>query len=157
MFAGRFFRQYLEQEVRTALRDAGCRYPETLRVEVDAVAGLPQRGEQWLVVEAASQDAATSGKAGACLVVREGKANAPELPLEKARINIGRVVDVYRDGGLFRRNDLVFERHEVNRSSRASTRTSSTTAPPASIASSTTAGTSAAAPANAAPGSSATA
>ena len=80
LFAGRFFRQYLEQEVRTSLRDAGCRYPETLRVEVHAVAGLPQRGEQWLVVEAASQDAATSGKAGACLIVREGKAGAPEFP-----------------------------------------------------------------------------
>ena len=115
LFAGRFFRQYLEQEVRTSLRDAGCRYPETLRVEVHAVAGLPQRGEQWLVVEAASQDAATSGKAGACLIVREGKAGAPEFPLDKARINIGRVVDVYRAGGLFRRNDVVFDDETVSR------------------------------------------
>ena len=77
----------------------------------------------------------------ACLVVREGTANAPEFRLEKARTNIGRVVDVYRAGGLFRRNDLAFDETEINRSSRASTPTSSTTAPPASIASSTTAGT----------------
>jgi hypothetical protein len=40
--------------------------------------------------------------------VREGTANAAELSLEKARINIGRVVDVYRDAGLYRRNDLAF-------------------------------------------------
>ena len=51
------------------------------------------------------------------LVVREGTANTAELPLEKARINIGRVVDVYRDAGLFRRNDLAFPAEtDVNRS-----------------------------------------
>src|SRR5690242_4750378 len=33
-FSGAFFRQYLEHEVRNGLRDAGCRYPENLRVEV---------------------------------------------------------------------------------------------------------------------------
>jgi hypothetical protein len=36
--------------------------------------------------------------------------------LEKPRVNIGRVVDVYRTEGLFRRNDLAFEADtEVNR------------------------------------------
>ncbi len=52
LFAGQFFRQYLEQEVHGALRAAGCRFPENLRVEVDPRVGLPQRGEDWLVVEA---------------------------------------------------------------------------------------------------------
>jgi hypothetical protein len=47
--------------------------------------------------------------------VREGEANVAELPLEKARINIGRVVDVYREAGLFRRNDLAFSAEsEIN-------------------------------------------
>jgi hypothetical protein len=115
VFAGRFFRQYLEQEVRGALRDAGCRYPENLRVDVDPVVGLPQRGETWLVVEAASQEPLAGSAAR--LVVREGTANVAELRLEKARVNIGRVVDVYRAEGLFRRNDLVFaEETEINAS-----------------------------------------
>ena len=116
VYAGSFFRRYLEQEVRNALRDAGCRYPENLRVEVDPASGLPRPGEEWLVVEAGAQEAAGEPRAVARLVVREGKANCAELRLDKPRINIGRVVDVYRDAGLFRRNDLAFaEDSEINR------------------------------------------
>jgi hypothetical protein len=115
IFAGRFFRQYLEQEVRNALQEAGCRYPDTLRVDVDPVVGLPQPGEQWLIVEAGSQDRAAG--AAARLVVCDGSANVSELRLDKARINIGRVVDVYRAEGLFRRNDLAFSAEtEINAS-----------------------------------------
>ena len=118
VFAGRFFRRYLEQEVRNALRNSGCRFPDNLRVDVDPVAGMPQPGETWLHVETASQQRADGGlQPVAKLVVREGNANAAELRLEKARTNIGRVVDVYRSEGLFRRNDLAFEADtEVNRS-----------------------------------------
>jgi hypothetical protein len=116
LFAGRFFRQYLEQEVRGALRDAGCRYPENLRVDVEVRVGLPLPGEPWLVVETGSQEQLHAQRL-ARLVVREGSANAAEVTLEKARTNIGRVVDVYRDEGLFRRNDLAFaEDTEINRS-----------------------------------------
>jgi len=115
VFAGRFFRTYLEQEIHDALRDAGCRFPENLRVEVRASAGLPQRGENWLSVEVGSQ--AGTSRPIAKLVVREGTANAAEVRLEKARTNIGRVVDVYRAAGLFRRNDLAFAAEtEINRS-----------------------------------------
>jgi hypothetical protein len=109
LFAGRFFRQYLEQEVRVSLRDAGCRYSDTLRVEVQAVAGFPLRGEEWLVVEATSQEAARDPDAR--LVAGEGKV----FPLAKARTNIGRVADVYRAGGLYRRNDVVLEDETVSR------------------------------------------
>ena len=116
VFAGGFFRRYLEQEIAGALRNAGCRYPENLRVEVDASAGLPAGGEEWLVVEAASQHPEGEAAPRARLVVREGKANLESVPLAKARINIGRVVDVYRERGLFRRNDLAFsENTEINR------------------------------------------
>ena len=117
IFAGQFFRKYLEQEVHNALRTGGCRYPENLRVDVAASVGLPQRDEQWLVVEAVSLEQTGEGKRAARLVVREGAANTVELALEKARTNIGRVVDVYRDAGLYRRNDLAFaDDTEINRS-----------------------------------------
>lgn len=115
IFSGRFFRKYLEQEVHSALRDAGCRFPENLRIEVNATIGLPQPGEPWLTVEVGSQGKPTSPAAR--LVVIEGTANTTEVRLEKARTNIGRVVDVYRSAGLFRRNDLAFvEDTEINRS-----------------------------------------
>jgi len=113
VFAGRFFRQYLERELHSSLKDSGCRFPDSLRVEVNSTPGSP--GEHWLGVEAGFQD----GTAYACarLIVREGAANVPEVRLDKARTNIGRVVDVYRDAGLFRRNDLAFaEDTDVNQS-----------------------------------------
>jgi pSer/pThr/pTyr-binding forkhead associated (FHA) protein len=45
-----------------------------------------------------------------------GQANEAEIMLSKARINIGRAVDVYRAEGLLRRNDLAFtEDTEINR------------------------------------------
>jgi hypothetical protein len=116
LFAGKFFRQYLEQEVRGALRNGGCRYPENLRVDVEARVGLPRRGEEWLIIETGSQEEAGAKRVGK-LVVQEGTANRAEVKLEKARTNIGRTVDVYRDEGLFRRNDLAFvEDTEINRS-----------------------------------------
>lgn len=117
VFTGQFFRKYLEQEVHNALRTGGCRFPENLRVDVAATVGLPRRDEQWLVVEAVSLEQAGVDTQAARLVVQEGAANAAELRFDKARINIGRVVDVYRDAGLFRRNDLAFAADtEINRS-----------------------------------------
>ncbi len=119
VFAGRFFRKYLEQEVRNALRDGACRFPDNLRVDVEPIAGLPKPGEAWLQVEAASQEVSDArvGKPCGRLIVSEGDANASEVRLDKARTNIGRVVDVYRSEGLFRRNDLAFEADtEINRS-----------------------------------------
>lgn len=117
LFAGKFFRRYLEQEIHAALRAAGCRFPENLRIHVEPRMELPQRGEDWLVVEVVSQEAATLARPVARLAVREGAANVAELRLEKARTHIGRTRDVYRSEGLFRRNDLVFEEEtEINRS-----------------------------------------
>ncbi len=116
LFAGTFFRRYLEQEVHGALHAAGCRFPENLRVDVEPQAGMPERGENWLMVQVLSQDSAVA-KRVAHLVIQEGTANVAELRLDKARTHIGRTRDVYRNEGLFRRNDLVFEDDtEVNRS-----------------------------------------
>lgn len=118
IFAGRFFRQYLEQEVRQALRDGGIRFPDNLRVDVEPQPGLPKAGEAWLVVQTASQEITDAGKKPAGkLIIREGQANTTEMRLDRSRTNIGRVVDVYREEGIFRRNDLVFEADtEINRS-----------------------------------------
>jgi len=116
LFRGAFFRKYLDQEVQNSLRAAGCRFPENLRIEVDVATGLPQRGERWLIVETATQER-RPGDAVARLVVRSGSANVAELRLEKPRTNVGREVNVYRNQGLFRRNDLAFfEDTEINRS-----------------------------------------
>ena len=52
VFTSRFFRQYLEQEVRGALRNSACRFPEHLRVDVAATVGLPPRDGNWLTVAA---------------------------------------------------------------------------------------------------------
>jgi hypothetical protein len=115
LFSGQFFRRYLEQEVRNALREAGCRYPETLSVHVNPIPGLPRKDEKWLIVEAVTQE--QTAMPAARLTVRSGEANMAEVPLDKARLNIGRVIDVYRAEGLFRRNDLAFEADTaINRS-----------------------------------------
>jgi hypothetical protein len=115
LFRGEFFRRYVEQEVQNSLRAAGCRFPENLRVEVDVTTGLPMSGERWLLVEAGMQERPSEGPAR--LVVRSGAANVAELQLEKPRVNIGREVNVYRNQGLHRRNDLAFtEDTEANRS-----------------------------------------
>ena len=77
VFTGQFFRKYLEQEVHGALRTAGCRFPDNLRVDVTARVGLPARDEPWLVVEAVSRGAGGgAGNGGARLVVHAGSANA---------------------------------------------------------------------------------
>ncbi|HXS96361.1 MAG TPA: FHA domain-containing protein [Candidatus Limnocylindrales bacterium] len=117
LFAGVFFRRYLEHEVCNALHGAGCRFPEKLRVDIEPLTGFPQSGEPWLIVEALSQQSAAAGARTGVLEVSAGDANVQRLRLEKPRINIGRVVDVYRDGGLHRRNDLAFAAEtEINAS-----------------------------------------
>jgi hypothetical protein len=104
--------------VKDSLRNAGCRYPENLRVTIQVTAGLLKAGDPWLSVEPEQQEPLPSGsRPAAKLVVRAGNANVSELPIEKNRTNIGRSTDVIRSHGIFRRNDLVFsEDSEVNRS-----------------------------------------
>jgi hypothetical protein len=116
-FTGKFFRAYFEQEVRSSLDRAECRYPEDLRLDVHVRRELPAAGEQWVWVDVESQErAAPAARRTAKLIVVEGQANAGEITLSKARTNIGRAVDVYRSEGLLRRNDLAFtEDTEINR------------------------------------------
>jgi hypothetical protein len=116
-FTGKFFRTYFERELRDSLDRSECRYPDDLRVDVHVARELPAPGERWVWVEAESLERpAAAARRTAKLIVVEGKANAAEIGLSKARTNIGRTVDVYRSEGMLRRNDLAFtEDTEINR------------------------------------------
>ncbi|MEO8596017.1 MAG: FHA domain-containing protein [Candidatus Solibacter sp.] len=116
-FRSGFFQSYLAHEIQEKLRADSIRFPERLSVQVEVATGLPLPDEKWLTVTVTAQEnPAGSGERGR-LVVREGSANAQELSLDKPRVRIGREVDVYREGGMVRRNDLAFVGDsEVNRS-----------------------------------------
>ncbi len=113
VFEREFFRRFFDEEVRKGLSKEACRFSEDLRVEIRTVAGVTG-DEDWLRVETVAEDVAPMPEEGprarraARLVVAAGTANKTEIPLQKARINIGRPVDVYKAEGLSRRNDLAF-------------------------------------------------
>jgi hypothetical protein len=118
IFKADFFRTYFEQEIRRALAKAESKYPEDLEVEVNVSSEFPGPDGIWLWIETEAQKRKprTPVRRSARLAVLEGKANRAELSLDKTRINIGRTVDVYRNEGLSRRNDLAFtEETEINR------------------------------------------
>src|SRR5882762_10271641 len=116
-----FLQGYFEQEIRKKLARSNYRFPEDLAVEFHTSEELPGARDQWLHVEAASRpkppaSAPTQSRRTARLVVVKGSALAPEILLNKERINIGRTVEVYRAQGPSRRNDLAFtEETEINR------------------------------------------
>ena len=118
VFRAEFFKKYFEQEIRKALVKAECKYPEDLEVDLDVTKDFPGPDGVWLSIETETQKRTrpTPARRSAKLTVLEGKANRSELPLSKARVNIGRTVTVYRNEGLSRRNDLAFtEETEINR------------------------------------------
>jgi len=110
VFEHEFFRRFFDEEVRKGLSKEACRFPDDLRVEVQAAS---EEGK-WLRVEMLAEDAAPPAEiaprrgGSATLVVSAGTANKSELTLEKARTNIGRLSEVYKAEGLSRRNDLAF-------------------------------------------------
>ena len=121
VFDREFFRKFFEEEVRKALAKEACRFPAGLRVEI-RVTGSDAGGKgKWLVVETIAEDTTPPAeeprsKRTARLVVVFGAANKTEIPLQKTRTNIGRLIDVYKEQGLSRRNDLAFaEDNPVNR------------------------------------------
>jgi hypothetical protein len=117
VFRSGFFRSYLEHEIQGNLRSDSVRFPEQLRVDVEVTTGLPLPNEAWLTVVAGMQQNPAGSGRPARLVVRAGNANAPEVPIGKSRVHVGREVDVYRNGGILRRNDLAFvEDSDENRS-----------------------------------------
>lgn len=111
VFRGPFFAQLMAQEMKTALAKYKCRFPDDLRAEVETSAQLPGRGEQWLIVETEAREAppqAAPAKRTGRVVVVKGTANKGDLLLTRARTNIGRPADVFREDGPSRRNDLYF-------------------------------------------------
>jgi hypothetical protein len=116
VFERDFFRRFFDEELRKGLSKEACRFPEDLRVEIRATA---EEGE-WLHVQMLAEEVPLQEvppvRRAARLVVAAGTANKAEIPLQKARINIGRLTDVYKSEGLSRRNDLAFaEDNPINR------------------------------------------
>jgi len=118
VFEREFFRRFFDEEVRKGLAKEACRFPEDMRVEIRATS---EEG-QWLLIETLSEEVIPSSEEAprarriARLVVSAGTANKTEIPLQKIRTNIGRLIDVYKSEGLSRRNDLAFaEDNPVNR------------------------------------------
>ena len=111
-FEGDFLGTYFAQEIKKSLSRSNYRFPSDLQVNIKPTTVLPLQGEPWIVVETMqrkpeSPAAAVQGQP-ARLVVLEGAANVQEIPINKARINIGRTIEVFRTGGPSRRNDLAF-------------------------------------------------
>ena len=118
VFQSDFFRKFFEEEVRKGMSKEACRYPEDLRVEIRVSDGDQAN---WLLIETLAEDVPAvveppRARRVAKLVVVAGRANKSEVPLQKTRTNIGRLVDVYKSEGLSRRNDLAFaEDNPINR------------------------------------------
>lgn len=121
IFERDFFRKFFEEEVRKGFVREDCRFPADLRVEIRVDSSESRNKRKWLRIETVAEDIApvaetAVGKRSAKLVVVSGTANKSEIPLQKARTNIGRLVDVYKSEGLSRRNDLAFaEDNAINR------------------------------------------
>ena len=116
-----FLTGYLKQELMKALARSSYRFPEEFDLEVKPITQLPGLGEDWILIETESRPTpardTSQARKMARLVVVQGVATPAEVPLNKARINIGRTVDVFRSDGPSRRNDLAFtEENEINRS-----------------------------------------
>jgi hypothetical protein len=114
VFEHDFFRRYFDEEVRNALSKEACRFPANLRVQISAIDTGLTKGAKWLIVEMLAEEIAAlpeevpRARRIAKLVVADGTANKSEIPLQKARTNIGRLSEVYKAEGLSRRNDLAF-------------------------------------------------
>jgi hypothetical protein len=122
VFERDFFRRFFEEEVRRSLARDSCRFPDDLRVEVRIASSESGDEDNWLRIETLAKEIqpTPSDSAGARrtarLVVIAGTPNKTEIQLQKARTNIGRLVDVYKSAGLSRRNDLAFaEDNPINR------------------------------------------
>lgn len=110
VFEHDFFRRYFNEELRKCLSKEACRFPAELRVETRA----SSEEAKWLRIETLAEEIvplaeeAPRARRVAKLVVSAGTANKSEIPLQKARTNIGRLTEVYKAEGLSRRNDLAF-------------------------------------------------
>ncbi len=122
VFERDFFRRFFEEEVRRSLARDSCRFPDDLRVEVRVASNESGDENHWLRIETLAEEIQpetsepASTRRSARLMVIAGTPNKTEIQLQKARTNIGRLIDVYKSEGLSRRNDLAFaEDNPINR------------------------------------------
>ena len=105
------FGERLGTDIREALEGSECELPRGFSVEVrTAEAGLRSFDIEYSVqpakTEAAPARAAVTGR----VIVVKGKTGNSEYALERARTNIGRLVELTdADHRVVRRNDVVFE------------------------------------------------
>ncbi len=119
VWQSQFLHQIFESELRAGLAKASVRFPDDLTVEVNSTPDFPSSSEDWIAVsvEMKPRNRTAPGPHDARLLVLQGTANVAELPISKARTNIGRSIDVQRVNGPSRRNDLAFSDESViNRS-----------------------------------------
>jgi len=123
VFRGDFLAKYLGEELHSGLTRSNYRFPDHLYVEITTTPTLPEPNQQWLTVdtlvtEKPSVQSVVEIRPPAQVTVEAGTAKPNELSIDRPRINIGRTVEVYREGsGLARRNDVAFsEEDEISRS-----------------------------------------
>jgi hypothetical protein len=120
-FESGFLAEFLAQDLRAGLARSSFRFSSDLEVVLCTVPQLPGPGEEFVWIETALRPAAPVQpepvrRKAARLTVIQGSANATEITLGKVRTNLGRTIDVYRNEGPSRRNDLAFlEDTEINR------------------------------------------
>jgi hypothetical protein len=113
VFRSEFLVNYFGEELKAALKRSNYRFSRDLRVEFTTTSRLPANGETWITVEtltrAAEQPQTAPGEhSPATLTVLQGAANQSQFTLDKPRINIGRGIEVFRNAGPSRRNDIAF-------------------------------------------------
>jgi hypothetical protein len=123
VFRGDFLAKYFAEELRTGLTRSNYRFPDDLSVEITTTTQLPAPGQEWLTVDTLVTERVASQSVVAIhppahLTLEAGSAKPSTLTIDRPRVNIGRTVEVYREGaGLSRRNDLAFtEEDEISRS-----------------------------------------
>lgn len=121
VFRSAFLSSYFAEELRSGLTRSSYRFPADLNVDVTTTEAMPGPQESWLRVEALLEEAkpnlVTEILQGVALTVITGKADPPELKLDKPRVNIGRTREAMQQGGPTRRNDIAFsEKDPVSKS-----------------------------------------
>jgi pSer/pThr/pTyr-binding forkhead associated (FHA) protein len=99
----------LEKDVRECLEGADCEVPRNFSVEIETSGNGDGNFQIAYGVSAREAPAALPAGAGRLIVVK-GKTAQTEYPLEKNRINIGRLAELTdSEQRVVRRNDVVFE------------------------------------------------
>ncbi len=99
----------LEKDVRECLEGAACEVPRNFSVEIET--SESGDGNFQIAYGVAARETPVASPAGAGrLVVVKGKTAQTEYPLEKNRVNIGRLAELTdSEQRVVRRNDVVFE------------------------------------------------